>query len=233
MPIRPRTPRCAVAVALAATTCRPPCPDVPASPAPVARPEPAPAPAPLYGPPPTACTLSPTDVRARSVAYLAALAGTSELPPGLETVDECTSHCMESRGRRDTAERCDSWECPFRYGHARPWLGDAGRFSVHVIGCGERVFAELDLAACFAKPHRCAFAVDREQAEALAARDLDFEAVRLDWTADAEFRWRVLTGDVELASISVHVPGDIQPGPGAPSVPLRPKQPERPPKPRR
>jgi hypothetical protein len=168
-------------------------------------------------------------VRARSVAYLAALAGAPELPPGLETVDECTSHCVEPRSRSGTAERCDSWECPFRYGRAKPWLGDVGRFSVHVIRCGERVFAGLDLAACFAKPHRCAFAVDREQAAALAARYLDYTTVVLDWTSDAEFRWRVVTGDVELASISVHVPGDIQPGPGAPSVPLRPKIPDKPP----
>ena len=101
---------------------------------------------------------------------------------------------------------------------------------MHVIGCGARVFADLDLAACFARPHGCAVAVDRAQAMALAGRYFDEFELRLEWTSDQEFRWSVSHDSVELAIIAVHVPGDIRPGAGAPTVPLRLKTREKQPR---
>lgn len=227
MPICARSSGFAVVVALVVTACRPPCPDVAVT-APMAEPPP-PAEAappvetrPRRGPPPSACALSPDEVRARTGAYLAGLAGAEELPPSFTPVGACTSHCVdEGQYRAQAADRCDSWECMFRYAKARPWFGDGGQFAVHVIGCGARVFAEIDLAACFAKPHRCALVVDRAQAEALAGRYFGEFDVLLEWTAEAEFRWQVRHGEVELATIGVHVSGDIRPPPGAP--PLRPR----------
>jgi hypothetical protein len=81
-----------------------------------------------------------------------------------------------------------------------------------VIGCGARAFTGLRLAACFARPHRCAARVDRDAALAIAGSlSPSHDEMFLRWSARAEqFEWVVgqWQGGVyrEVMRIGAHAP---------------------------
>lgn len=145
-----------------------------------------------------ACTLTREGARARAQEYLAGVAGTTAVPSGFSDRGPCRSHC--GRGGREPRgdETCASWECPYWYGPPGP--GNRYRsasLEVHVIGCGARAFTGLRLAACFARPHRCAARVDREAALAIAAKQRpelaeggQLDGMFLRWSPEVdEFAW--------------------------------------------
>lgn len=170
-----------------------------------------------------ACTLSRQDASRHAQAWLASLAGTEALPDGLAADTACVSHCLEPRDDVEQGGICASWECDFRYGDGGHRDGSAP-VSVHVVRCGEKSFASLGLAGCFARPHRCELQVGREHAAKLAAVHGTFRYLYLAWDAVAEeFQW-IAADDWrsadphELVRISAHDPGDIRPGPAATDV---------------
>jgi hypothetical protein len=167
-----------------------------------------------------ACTLSREDASRHAHAWLAALAGTEALPDGLAADTACVSHCLQPRDDVGEGGTCASWECGFRYGEGGHRDGSVP-LSVHVVRCGERIFASLGLASCFARPHRCELRVGREHAAKLAAVHGTFRYLYLAWSpAGDEFQW-IAEDDWrsadphELVRISAHDPGDIRPGPAA------------------
>lgn len=185
--------------ALVSASCRAPQPCAPA-------PEPEPEPA---------CTITATEAQARADVYLAGLAGGTQVPPQFKPASACRSHCMKQYGiEGQSSERCPSWECSYWYG---PKLGATRythmHFDVHVIRCGERAFTGMRLATCFAKPHGCAFEVDRAAALAVAEQEgIKIGEMLLSWSAAVEeFEWVVweLTDAYEyreVRRIGAHTP---------------------------
>lgn len=167
-----------------------------------------------------ACTLSREDASRHARAWLASLAGTEALPDGLAADTACVSHCLQPRDDVEGGGTCPSWECGFRYGEGGHRDGSAP-VSVHVVRCGEKSFASLGLAGCFARPHRCELRVGREHAAKLAAVHGTFRYLYLAWVPAAEeFQWIAeddwrSAAPHELVRISAHDPGDVRPGPAA------------------
>lgn len=167
-----------------------------------------------------ACTLTREGAKARAAEYLAGVAGAAVVPSEFSDRGPCRSHCVRGGREERGDETCASWECPYWYGPPEPGSRyTSASIQVHVIGCGARAFTGLRLAACFARPHRCAVKVDREAALAIAevqrpelAEGRQLDDMFLRWAPEVdEFAWVMSEwhndGRIrEVVRVGAHVP---------------------------